>query len=99
MSHGVTTPSLPVVELLKGYFQIDDAETPSQIREKISQNILRQDSRLECHLPALLALLEVSNEVRCGRALEPAQRRQRTIDAVKQMLLQESLARPLLRDL
>jgi transcriptional regulator with AAA-type ATPase domain/tetratricopeptide (TPR) repeat protein len=96
VSYGLTTPSLPVVELLKGYFQIDDAETASQIREKISQKILRQDSRLECHLPALLALLDVSSEDPLWRALEPAQRRQRTIDAVKHVLLQESLAQPLM---
>jgi DNA-binding NtrC family response regulator/tetratricopeptide (TPR) repeat protein len=96
VSYGVTTPSLPVVELLKGYFQIDDAETPSQIREKISQKILQQGSRLEPHLPALLALLGVSSEDPLWRALEPPQRRQRTIDAVKHVLLQESLAQPLL---
>jgi hypothetical protein len=30
-SYGVSTPSLPVIELLKGYFQIDDAETPLRI--------------------------------------------------------------------
>ena len=95
-SYGVTTPSLPVVELLKRYFQIDDAETPSQIREKVSQKILHQDSRLESHLPALLALLDVSTEDPLWRALEPAQRRQRTLDAVKHVLLQESLAQPLL---
>ncbi len=95
-SYGVTTPSLPVIELLKGYFQIDDAETPSQIREKVSQKILQRDSRLESHLPALLALLDVSTEDPLWRALEPGQRRQRTLDAVKHVLLQESVAQPLL---
>ena len=96
VSYGLTTPSLPVVELLKGYFQIDDAETASQIREKVSQKILQQDRRLESHLPALLALLDVSTEDPLWRALEPGQRRQRTLDAVKHVLLQESVAQPLL---
>ena len=95
-SYGVTTPSLPVVELLKGHFRIDDADTASQIREKVSQKILQQDTRLESHLPALLALLDVSSEDPQWSALEPPQRRQRTIDAVKHVLLQESLAQPLL---
>ncbi len=95
-SYGVTTPSLPVVELLRGHFRIDDAETAPQIREKVSQKILQQDSRLESHLPALLALLDVSSDDPQWSALEPPQRRQRTIDAVKHVLLQESLAQPLL---
>jgi DNA-binding NtrC family response regulator/tetratricopeptide (TPR) repeat protein len=95
-SYGVTTPSLPVVELLKRYFQIEEAEAPAQIRDKVSQAILRQAARLEPHLPALLALLDVSSQDAPWRALEPAQRRQRTIDAVKQVLLQESCVQPLL---
>ena len=96
VSYGVTTPSLPVVELLKGYFQIDDAETPSRIREKVSRRVRQPDSRLEPYLPALLGLLDVSSEDPLWHALEPPQRRQRTIDAVKHILLQESLAQPLL---
>jgi DNA-binding NtrC family response regulator len=93
-SYGVNTPSLPVVELLKGYFEIDDAETPSQIREQVSQKILYRDNRLEPHLPALFALLDVSVEDPLWHALDPPQRRQRTIAAVKHVLLQESLALP-----
>jgi tetratricopeptide (TPR) repeat protein len=85
-----------VVELLKGYFHIDDADTSLQIRDKLSQKILRQDTRLHSHLPALLALFDVSSDDPLWLALEPPQRRQRTIDAVRQVLLQESLAQPLL---
>jgi hypothetical protein len=95
-SYGVSTPSLPVVELLKGYFKIDDAERPSQIREKVSRNILQLDSRLERHLPALFALLDVAVEDPQWHALDPRQRRERTIAAVDHLLLQESLAQPLL---
>ena len=95
-SYGVTTPSLPVIELLRGHFQIDDAEAPSQIREKVSQKVLQPDRRLDSPLPALLTLLDVSTEDPVWRALEPGQRRQQTLDAVKHVLLQESVAQPLL---
>jgi adenylate cyclase len=95
-SYGVSTPSLPVVELLKGYFQIDDAETPSQIREKVSRHIFQLDNRLERHLPALFALLDVAVEDPQWHALDPRQRPQHTIAAVDHLLLQESLAQPLL---
>ena len=94
--YGVTTPSLPVVELLKTLFRIDDADTISHVREKVSRKVFQQDARLESHLPALFALLEAAAHDPRWNALEPAQRRQHTIDAVRHVLLQESQARPLL---
>ena len=96
VSYGVSTPSLPVIELLKGHFQIDDTDTPLQIREKVTRKITHPDNRLEPHLPAFFALLDVLGEDPLWLALEPLQRRQRTIAAVNQVLLQESLDRPLL---
>ena len=96
VSYGMTTPSLPVVELLKRYLQIDDADSPSQIRDKITQKIPAGESRLEALLPPLLALLDIPPEDPVWHALEPAQRRQRTIDAVKHLVLQASIAQPVL---
>ena len=67
-----------------------------EIREKVSKKILHRDNRLEPHLPALFALLDVPVEDPLWHALDLRQRRQRTIAAVKHVLLQESLALPLL---
>jgi tetratricopeptide (TPR) repeat protein len=47
-------------------------------------------------LPAFLALLDVSVEARSWQALDPAQRRQRTLEAIKGLLLRESQVQPLL---
>ena len=47
-------------------------------------------------LPAFLALLEVPVEDPAWQALDPAQRRQRTLDALKRLLLRESQVQPLL---
>ena len=65
-SYGVSTPSLPVVELLKGYFQIDDAETPSQIREKVSRKSSSEtaDSNLTCRHSSLCSMSW--SRIRCG---------------------------------
>jgi len=46
-------------------------------------------------LPALLALLDVPGEDPQWEGLDPAQRRQRTLDAVKRLLLRESQVQPL----
>src|SRR5207249_2650627 len=47
-------------------------------------------------LPAILALLEVPVDEPQWQALDPPQRRQRTLDAIKRVLLRESQVQPLL---
>jgi hypothetical protein len=47
-------------------------------------------------LPPLLAVLDVPIEALDWQNLDPPQRRQRTLDAVKRLLLRQSKAQPLL---
>ncbi len=96
VSYGKATPYLPVVDLLKGYLQIADRDEPRAIREKVTGKLLTLDRTLEPALPALLALLDVPGEDRRWEALDPPARRQRTIEALRRLLLRESQAQPLL---
>jgi tetratricopeptide (TPR) repeat protein len=54
------------------------------------------EASLEPMVQPLLALLDASAEAPQWQALDPAQRRQRTVDAVKRILLCESQLKPLL---
>ena len=96
VSYGKATPYLPVVDLLKGYLQIADRDEPRAIREKVTGKLLTLDRTLEPALPAFLALLDVPVEDRRWEALDPPARRQRTIDALRRLLLRESQVQPLL---
>src|SRR4030095_585948 len=71
-------------------------ETHREIREKVTGKLITLDRALEPTLPALLALLDVQVEDASWQALDPAQRRQRTLNAVKNLLLRESQNQPLL---
>jgi class 3 adenylate cyclase/tetratricopeptide (TPR) repeat protein len=102
VSYGKATSWLPVIELLKGYFKINDRDDHREIREKMTGKLLTLDRALEPTLPALLALLDVPIDpsISSGRAdewnrLDPGQRRQRTLDAVKRLLLREAREQPL----
>jgi class 3 adenylate cyclase len=96
VSYGKATSYLPVIDLLKGYFRIGDRDTYQEIREKVTGKLLTLDRTLEPLLPAFLALLNVPDEDPQWRTLDPPQRRQRTLDAVKRLLLREAQAQPLL---
>src|SRR5262249_26293853 len=96
VSYGRATAYLPVIDLLKTYFQIADRDEPRSVRAKVTGYVLTLDEALRDTIPALLALLDALPEDSPFAALEPAQRRQRTLDALKRLLLRESQVRPLL---
>jgi class 3 adenylate cyclase len=95
-SYGKATPYLPVLDLLKAYVQLEDRDDGRQMREKLTGRLLTLDPAFGPSLPAFLALLEVPVEDAAWQALDPPQRRQRTLDALKRLLLRESQVQPLL---
>jgi class 3 adenylate cyclase/tetratricopeptide (TPR) repeat protein len=96
VSYGKATPYLPVIDLLKGYFQVEDRDDHRKVREKVVGKLVTLDRALEPALPAFLALLDVPVEDPQWQAQDPPQRRQRTLDALKRLLLRESQVQPLL---
>src|SRR5262249_55355486 len=59
VSYGKATSYLPAIDLLKGYFKIQDRDDLRAIREKVTGKILTLDESLRPTLPAVLALLDV----------------------------------------
>jgi class 3 adenylate cyclase/tetratricopeptide (TPR) repeat protein len=96
VSYGKATSYLPVIDLLKGYFKVQDRDDLREVREKVTGKLLTLDRALEPTLPALLALLDVPVDDAAWRTLDPGQRRQLTLDAVRRLLLREAREQPLL---
>jgi tetratricopeptide (TPR) repeat protein len=95
-SYGQATPYLPVLDLLKAYFHLDDRDDGRRIREQLTARLLALDPALGPTLPVFLALLEVPGEDPAWQALYPGQRRQRTLEALTRLCLRESRVQPLL---
>ena len=96
VSYGKATSYLPLIDLLKSHFKISDRETHREIREKVTGKILTLDRTLEPILPVLLSLLDLPVEDPQWSTLEPSERRQRTLDALKRLLLRETQVQPVL---
>jgi class 3 adenylate cyclase len=96
VSYGTATPYLPVIELLKSYFRIQNHDDHREIRDRVAGKLLMLDRALEPMLLPLFALLDVPVTDATWEAFDPAQRRQRTLDAIKRLLLRESQVQPLL---
>ena len=94
VSHGKATAYLPLIDLLKSYFQIENADDARRIREKVTGKLLTLDDTLRPTLPAFLALLDVPVNDSVWLDSDPAQRRRRTLDACRALLLREAQVQP-----
>ena len=75
---------------------MDDRDDACTSRAKVTAQVLTLDETLQDTLPALLALLDALPDDSPFLHLDPPQRRQRTLDGLKRLLLRESQEQPLL---
>jgi class 3 adenylate cyclase/tetratricopeptide (TPR) repeat protein len=96
VSYSKATPYFPVIDLLKSYCKIDGRDDPRRIRAKVTGQVLTLDEGFHNTIPALLMLLEALPQDSPFLKLDPLQRRQRTLESLKRILLRESQVQPLL---
>ncbi len=96
ISYGRATSFLPVVQLLRGYFRLDERDDDTQVRRKIGAALAALDQALAPTLLPLLALFDVPVTDAAWLEANPARRRKLTFDALKQLLLRQAQVQPLL---
>ena len=94
-SHGKASALLPVIELLWSYFKITSDDDERTRREKITGRALALDRSMEDALPYLYALLGLTDENNPLGEIEPQIGKRRALEAIKRILLRESLNQPL----
>jgi predicted ATPase/class 3 adenylate cyclase len=96
VSHSKAYPYLPLIDLLKNYFHITPQNDERRRREKITGRVLTLDRSLEDTLPYLYFLLGITEPTSSLPQMDPQIRRRRTLEALKRVLVRESLNQPLI---
>jgi class 3 adenylate cyclase/tetratricopeptide (TPR) repeat protein len=96
VSHGRASAFLPVIDLLWSYFKITTDDDERSRREKVTGRVLALDRSLEDALPYLYGLLGLTDENNQVAEIEAQTRKRRALDAIKRILLRESLNQPLM---
>ncbi len=96
VSHGKASAYLPVLDLLHGYFKIAGEDDPRARRAKVTGNVLTLDRSLEDTLPYLFSLLGIVEGDDPLAQMDGQVRKRRTLEAIKRIVLRESLNQPLM---
>jgi class 3 adenylate cyclase len=96
VSYGKATPYFPVIDLLRRYCHVEEHDDTRTIQAKVTGQVLPLDPALQDTVSVLLSLLDALPDDSPFLTLDPPQRRQRTLDALKRIFLRESQEQPLL---
>jgi predicted ATPase/class 3 adenylate cyclase len=95
ISYGKSFSYLPIVEILKGNFEIDDRDDDDRIKAKVETAISRIDDKLKDAVPLILDLLSVKTDSDILKNLDAGQKRHAIFEALKAIILRISQIRPL----
>jgi class 3 adenylate cyclase/tetratricopeptide (TPR) repeat protein len=95
VSHGKAAAWLPALELLRGYFCIQDADEPPARRKKVRTTVSALDPALSDTLPYLLGLLGIQDTPDPLAQMDAQIRLRRTLAAIRRIIVRESLKQPL----
>jgi tetratricopeptide (TPR) repeat protein len=96
VSHGKASAFLPLIDLLRNYFEITADDDDRKRREKVTGRLLALDRALEDAVPHIYALLGLADEGYPLEEMDAQMRKRRTLEAIKRVLLRESLKQPLI---
>lgn len=95
-SYGRAMSYLPVIELLRSFFRINDHDSTEKIGAKVTERVLALDHSLQDIIPPLLDLFDALGPEHPFQAMDPLQHRQLTHRAVARLLLSESREHPMI---
>ncbi len=96
VSHDKASAYLPLIDLLHTYFEIGSEDDSRRRRQKILGKLLELDRALEDTVAYLYALLGIVEGEDPLAQMDAQIKKRRTFEAIKRLLLRESLNQPLM---
>jgi tetratricopeptide (TPR) repeat protein len=87
---------LPILDILRSYFEIKDGDPELTIKKKTEERITGFDEKLKGVLPPIHELLSLKVDDDDFNKLEPNEKRERTFEAIRDLLIRVSQAKPLI---
>jgi class 3 adenylate cyclase/tetratricopeptide (TPR) repeat protein len=92
---GGAMPYLPILDVLKSYFDIGEGERETVIRKRVKETIVQLDEKLQGIVPPIQDLLSLKVEDEAYLKLEPKQRKEKAFEALRDLVVRVSQERPL----
>ncbi len=95
LHYGSSMPYLPLLDILRAYFDITEGEREFIIKKKMVEKISRLDEKLKNLLPPLHDLFSLKVEDEGYLWLDPQKKRESIFEAVRDLLIREGQQKPL----
>jgi class 3 adenylate cyclase/tetratricopeptide (TPR) repeat protein len=96
LHYGGTMSYLPVLDIVRSYFEIKNNDSDAIIKAKLATKIDALNSNLRPSLAPMEELLGLKSDSREFTGLDPQQKRERTFEAIRDLFLRISQDNPLI---
>jgi class 3 adenylate cyclase/tetratricopeptide (TPR) repeat protein len=95
LHYGGSMAYLPLLDILRSYFEIKEGEQEFLIKKKMKEKIFQVDEKLKTVFPPFQELLSLKVEDEVYLKLEPKQKREKIFEAMRDLFVRESQDKPL----
>ncbi len=96
LHYGSSMPYLPMLDVLRSYFNIKEGDREFIIEKKINERILGLDKKFESSIPFFKDLLSLKTDDNEFLKLEPEDKREKTFEALRSLMIRLSFEKPLI---
>jgi class 3 adenylate cyclase/tetratricopeptide (TPR) repeat protein len=96
LHYGGVMPYLPILDILRSFFEIKEGEQETVVRERVKERILKLDRSLQGTIPPIMDLLALQVGDEAFLKLQPKQKREKVFEALRDLIIRGSQDLPLI---
>jgi class 3 adenylate cyclase/tetratricopeptide (TPR) repeat protein/energy-coupling factor transporter ATP-binding protein EcfA2 len=96
LHYGGSMAYLPILDILRAYFEVEEGDREFVIKKKIEGMLVRLDGKFKEIIPPIHEILSLTVEDEGYINLDLQKKRERTFEAIRDLLIRESQDRPII---